>query len=80
MEMKQFSVLVLCGYKLYFSIYHPMHTAKTTVLKSNNFVGFECSEEDTGSDQGEESDQEHRLPHKVINNCCEQRDNNSYFR
>jgi len=37
------TVLVLCGWKLYFSMYHPMHSTARTYRK--NYVGFECSDE-----------------------------------
>uniref|UniRef100_A0A915D6Q0 J domain-containing protein n=1 Tax=Ditylenchus dipsaci TaxID=166011 RepID=A0A915D6Q0_9BILA len=44
------TVLVLCGWKLYFSVYHPMHSTS----RSKNYVGFECSDdEDLSSDCGD---------------------------
>ena len=41
-------MLVLCGWKLYFTMYHPMHKGS----KSKNFVGFDDS--DSGSDSEKE--------------------------
>ena len=39
------TVLALCGWKLYFSIYHPMHSAS----KKKHFLGFDS--DDSDSDQ-----------------------------
>ncbi|VDK19955.1 unnamed protein product [Anisakis simplex] len=44
------TVLVLCGWKLYFNMYHPMHTA----AKRKNFIGFD-DEDDGGDSEGGES-------------------------
>ncbi|CAJ0581358.1 unnamed protein product, partial [Mesorhabditis spiculigera] len=44
------TVLVLCGWKLYFSIYHPMHTAPN----KKHFLGFE----DDGEEASDYSDEE----------------------
>jgi DnaJ family protein C protein 16 len=43
------TVLVLCGWKLYFSMYHPMHKAS----KAKNFVGFDDSDDVSDSDDKE---------------------------
>ncbi|MFH4979142.1 hypothetical protein AB6A40_005851 [Gnathostoma spinigerum] len=44
------TVLVLCGWKLYFSIYHPMHTSS----RRKNFLGFDDDGEEKSS--GDSSD------------------------
>uniref|UniRef100_A0A1I8ETE4 J domain-containing protein n=1 Tax=Wuchereria bancrofti TaxID=6293 RepID=A0A1I8ETE4_WUCBA len=46
------TVLVLCGWKLYFNMYHPMHTS----LGKKHFLGFDddgkdCSSEDSDADK-----------------------------
>lgn len=40
------TVLALCGWKLYFSIYHPMHTAGKT-KRQHHFLGFDDDSETT---------------------------------
>ncbi|KAH7706177.1 DnaJ domain-containing protein [Aphelenchoides avenae] len=48
------TVLVLCGWKLYFTMYHPMHKGS----KSKNFVGFD--------DSDSSSDSEKELKEKIL--------------
>uniref|UniRef100_A0A914ZSF8 J domain-containing protein n=1 Tax=Parascaris univalens TaxID=6257 RepID=A0A914ZSF8_PARUN len=45
------TVLVLCGWKLYFNMYHPMHRA----APRKNFLGFD---DDSGDSSSEDSDSE----------------------
>ncbi|VDN29094.1 unnamed protein product [Cylicostephanus goldi] len=52
------TVLALCGWKLYFSIYHPMHTAGKK-KPSHHFLGFDDDDEissDTDSDNATAED------------------------
>lgn len=46
------TVLVLCGWKLYFSIYHPMHNTK----RVKNSCGFDCSSDDDTTSSSESND------------------------
>lgn len=49
------TVLSLCGWKLYFSIYHPMHSVeKKKKHPQQHFLGFDC-ENDTNSGSDSES-------------------------
>ncbi|PIO72172.1 hypothetical protein TELCIR_05906 [Teladorsagia circumcincta] len=54
------TVLALCGWKLYFSIYHPMHTAGKKKQQNHHFLGFDDDEDitsDTDSDNGTAEDE-----------------------
>ncbi|PIO59618.1 hypothetical protein TELCIR_18915, partial [Teladorsagia circumcincta] len=53
------TVLALCGWKLYFSIYHPMHTAGKKKQPNHHFLGFDDDEDitsDSDSDNGTAED------------------------
>lgn len=43
------TVLALCGWKLYFSIYHPMHTAGRKTSQRQHFLGFDDDDDMTSS-------------------------------
>lgn len=43
------TVLVLCGWKLYFSMYHPMHSSPS----KKNFLGFDDDGENASSDDSD---------------------------
>lgn len=43
------TVLVLCGWKLYFNMYHPMHTSS----KRKNFLGFDDDGDMISSDDSD---------------------------
>lgn len=43
------TVLVLCGWKLYFNMYHPMHTPPG----KKNFLGFDDDGDDASSDDSD---------------------------
>uniref|UniRef100_A0A183D6G9 XRN_M domain-containing protein n=1 Tax=Gongylonema pulchrum TaxID=637853 RepID=A0A183D6G9_9BILA len=43
------TVLVLCGWKLYFNMYHPMHT----LPGKKNFLGFDDDGDDASSDDSD---------------------------
>ncbi|KAK6030362.1 DnaJ domain protein [Ostertagia ostertagi] len=54
------TVLALCGWKLYFSIYHPMHTAGKKKQQNQHFLGFDDDEDitsDSDSDNGTAEDE-----------------------
>uniref|UniRef100_A0A1I7XT89 KAP NTPase domain-containing protein n=1 Tax=Heterorhabditis bacteriophora TaxID=37862 RepID=A0A1I7XT89_HETBA len=51
------TVLVLCGWKLYFSIYHPMHTAG----KRKHFLGFDDDMSANSDDSGAEVNKEDEI-------------------
>ncbi|KAK5981357.1 hypothetical protein GCK32_003657 [Trichostrongylus colubriformis] len=54
------TVLALCGWKLYFSIYHPMHTAGKKKQQNQHFLGFDDSDDvtsDSDSDNGTAEDE-----------------------
>ncbi|VDM48912.1 unnamed protein product [Toxocara canis] len=46
------TVLVLCGWKLYFNMYHPMHTA----ARRKNFLGFDDDGEEESSSEDSDSE------------------------
>ncbi|WKX92905.1 hypothetical protein Q1695_010715 [Nippostrongylus brasiliensis] len=54
------TVLALCGWKLYFSIYHPMHTAGSKKRQHQHFLGFDGDVDmtsDSDSDSGTAEDE-----------------------
>ncbi|VDO37005.1 unnamed protein product [Haemonchus placei] len=52
------TVLALCGWKLYFSIYHPMHSAGKKKQHNQHFLGFDDDDitSDSDSDNGTAED------------------------
>ncbi|PAV90082.1 hypothetical protein WR25_14894 [Diploscapter pachys] len=58
------TVLALCGWKLYFSIYHPMHSAS----KKKHFLGFDS--DDSDSDQEVATKEEKAMLHFSSRGLC----------